>query len=390
MKQVRPSILIVEDDEAALASLCNMTAMNYPGMTVHGMADGRTALECFKKHSPQIVVTDIGMPVMNGISMAAEIKALSPEVAIIALTSHSESKFLLKAIEIGIDHYLLKPVACDKLFTVIDDKISQEKERDRRQEVEIALRQSQNELQMANLLLEQRVSERTADLLSSIRELEAFSYSVSHDLRAPLRHINSFSSILIEDFSGALPEPAVRYLERICSASSKMGALIDHLLELSRVGRAELKLGPVDLSDLASSILDSLQETEPKRRVHCSVERGITVLGDRALMNQLLQNLLGNAWKYTSQKPLAHIEFGKTLVAGQPTFFVKDDGAGFDMEYKDNLFVAFQRLHSGEFEGDGIGLATAQRIVKRHGGQIWAGGKVGVGATFYFTLPVHF
>ena len=390
MPQSTLSILFVEDDAAALASLCAMTAMKYPDLAIHGSDSGQSALECFKLHAPDIVVTDINMPIMSGISMAAEIKAINPQVAIIALTSYSEAKFLLHAIEIGIDHYLLKPLVCEKLYAVIDRNIGLKREQAQRRQAERALLKSQDELRLANLLLEQRVSERTADLQASIQELESFSYSVSHDLRAPLRHINSFSSILVEEFASELPAPVRSYLDRICNASSGMGVLIDHLLELSRVGRGELKLGPVDLSGLARSILVGLTESDPTRCVEFTVEEGITVLGDCALMKQLLMNLLGNAWKYSANKPSAHIEFGRTFQAGQATFFVKDDGAGFDMRYKDNLFVAFQRLHGDEYQGDGIGLATAQRIVRRHGGHMWARGKVDKGATFYFTLPVHF
>jgi len=384
------SILIVEDDDAARGSLCNLTAMNYPGVVIRSADNGKSGLECFAKYRPGIVLTDISMPVMDGISMAAEMKSLNPEAVIIALTSYSDTRFLLKSIEIGIDHYLLKPLVCEKLYAVIDKNINGITQNSRRKQMEIALLKSQNDLKMANELLEQRVSERTADLQASIREQESFSYSVSHDLRAPLRHINSFSAILVEEYGVQIPLEAHGYLERIRSASSRMGALIDHLLELSRVGRAQIKLGPVDLSELAGTILRMLQETEPQRSLECRIEEGITVLGDQSLLRQLLENLLGNAWKYTAQKPCARIEFGRTFVLKQPALFVKDNGAGFDMEYKEKLFGAFQRLHGSEFAGDGIGLTTAQRIIHRHGGHIWAEGRVDEGATFYFTLPVYF
>jgi PAS domain S-box-containing protein len=259
-----------------------------------------------------------------------------------------------------------------------------------RKQMQDALLKNQNDLKLANELLEQRVIERTADLEAAIREQESFSYSVSHDLRAPLRHINSFSSILIEEHGGELSPKARDYLDRICAASSRMGALIDHLLKLSRVTRAEIKLGTVNLSELAGSALRMFQETEPKRRAECVIERNIKVLGDQALLLQLLENLLGNAWKYTSKKAEARIEFGRCLVCGEEAFFVRDNGAGFDMAYRKKLFETFGRLHGAEFEGIGIGLATAQRIIQRHGGKIWAEGVVDRGATFYFTLPVYF
>jgi two-component system, sensor histidine kinase and response regulator len=383
------SILIVEDNEAARNSLSNLLTMRYPEMVVHCSDNGLSGLECFKAYSPDLVVTDISMPALDGISMAAEIKQLNPEVAIIALTSYTDIRFLLKSIEIGIDHYLLKPLVCEKLYAVIDKNLTLISDLSHRKQMEAALLKSQNDLKLANEQLEQRVNERTAELQVLIREQEAFSYSVSHDLRAPLRHMNNFSAILVEEYRESLPAPARDYLDRIRSASRRMGDLIDHLLELSRVGRAQIKVGPVNLSKLASATLNQLQEADPKRLAEISIQKDLTARGDHALLGQLLENLIGNAWKYTSQKPVAHIQFGKTSLSGQPTYFVRDNGAGFDMAYKHNLFEAFQRLHSSEFEGDGIGLATAQRIIHRHGGEIWAEGMVDQGATFYFTLPGH-
>jgi light-regulated signal transduction histidine kinase (bacteriophytochrome) len=236
-------------------------------------------------------------------------------------------------------------------------------------------------------LLDQRVNERTAFLEAAIREQESFSYSVSHDLRAPLRHINSFSTILIADHAKDLPAEAQEYLERICHASQKMGALIDHLLDLAKVAKAKINLQNVNLSKMAASTLRMFQETEPDHGAELVVEQGITAVGDRTLLRQLLQNLLGNAWKYTSKKKPARIHFGRANLSGKEAYFVKDNGAGFDMAYGQKMFNPFERLHGSEFEGLGIGLATVLKIVERHGGAIWAEGSVGEGATFYFTLP---
>lgn len=244
----------------------------------------------------------------------------------------------------------------------------------------------QKALEEANDLLEVRVAERTSKLEAAIREQESFSYSVSHDLRAPLRHINSFSAILSEDFADEIPPAAKPYLDRIRTASKRMGDLIDHLLELSRVGRAKLKRLPVNLSELAESVLSGFRETEPDRVVETFVEGNVQVMGDPELLRQLLENLLGNAWKYTSKTPHPKIELGSLIRGGRMVIYVKDNGVGFNMQYKDKLFVAFQRLHSAEFEGEGIGLKTAQRIVERHDGEIWAEGEEGAGASFYFTL----
>ncbi|MBJ6802593.1 PAS domain-containing sensor histidine kinase [Geomonas propionica] len=243
-----------------------------------------------------------------------------------------------------------------------------------------------DELKQANELLEQRVSQRTADLQAAIREQESFSYSVSHDLRAPLRHISSYSSILIEDYGPALPYEARTYLDRMRGAANQMGALIDHLLELSRVARAAITPQPMDLSAAAAAILQMLQETEPHRLVCQEIEPGLSVKGDVHLVKQLLGNLLGNAWKYTAKTSFPRIAVGKTMISGGEVFFVTDNGAGFDMDYQAKLFKPFERLHGSEFDGVGIGLATSHQIVERHGGRIWGEGTVGKGATFYFTL----
>jgi len=252
------------------------------------------------------------------------------------------------------------------------------------------LKRIQEEINCLNAELEQRIFERTSDLEAAIREQEAFSYSVSHDLRAPLRHINSFSAILLEDYGPLLPAEGLAYLNRITGATRGLGELIDHLLELSRVGRTALNLESVDLSGLAREIAKILQETEPQRCAEFFIEDNVVALGDRTLLQQLLENLFGNAWKYSSGRPVTRIEFGRTFATGEESLFVQDNGVGFDMAYSGNLFKIFQRLHGPEFEGTGIGLATAQRIIKRHGGSIWGEGRVGRGATFYFTLPVHY
>ncbi|WP_224983825.1 PAS domain-containing sensor histidine kinase [Geomonas agri] len=239
-----------------------------------------------------------------------------------------------------------------------------------------------------NAGLDQRVRERTAELEEAIREQEAFSYSVSHDLRAPLRHINSYSSMIEEDYGEQLCAEARTYLHRIQGASSRMGSMIDQLLELSRMSRATMVFDSVDLSELVRQALRMFRETEPQREVEAVVQEQVMAWGDRSLLRQLIENLIGNAWKYTAKKEQARIEFGTCEKEGEQVIFVQDNGAGFDMAYRHKLFRAFERLHgSAEFDGAGIGLATSHRIVKRHGGRIWAEGKVGEGATFYFTIP---
>jgi signal transduction histidine kinase len=242
-------------------------------------------------------------------------------------------------------------------------------------------------LKAARNELEQRVEERTAELAAANKELEAFSYSVSHDLRAPLRSIDGFSQALAEDYGDKLDSEAMGHLRRVRAAAQRMGLLIDDMLNLSRVTRAEMHRERVDLSEIARSIASELQKTDCQREAEWVIEDGIEVYGDSRLLRVVLDNLLANAWKYTSKHARARIEFGYDQHNGKATYFVKDDGAGFDPDHAGMLFGAFQRLHKlAEFPGTGVGLATVHRIVHRHGGRVWAEGAVEKGATFYFTL----
>ncbi|MFZ0546314.1 MAG: PAS domain S-box protein [Candidatus Promineifilaceae bacterium] len=236
--------------------------------------------------------------------------------------------------------------------------------------------------------LEQRVTERTAQLEAANKELEAFSYSVSHDLRAPLRSIDGFSQALLEDYLESLDDDAQDYLKRVRAASQRMAQLIDDMLMLSRITRSEMNRETVDLSRIAKSIAENLTQTEPERQVEFDIPPNVTVEADRHLMEVVLENLIGNAWKFTSKNATARIEFGTITQSNEhPAYFVRDNGAGFDMTYSGKLFGAFQRLHSSsDFPGTGIGLATVQRVINRHGGSVWAESKENQGATFYFTI----
>ena len=248
-------------------------------------------------------------------------------------------------------------------------------------------RWAEEQLRDANENLEIRVQERTRALKSANQELEAFSYSVSHDLRAPLRAMDGFSQALMEDYSATLDAGGKKYLSRIVQNSQRMGDLIDDPLELSRITRREMRREPVDLSEMAQGIIEKLRQTETERQVSAVVAEDLKVNGDEGLLRVMLENLLGNAWKFTRKHPTANIEVGRIDKDGRPAYFVSDDGAGFDMAYADKLFAPFQRLHrSAEFEGTGIGLATVQRIISRHGGSVWAESTEGQGATIYFTL----
>ncbi|UFS72196.1 ATP-binding protein [Geomonas sp. RF6] len=235
--------------------------------------------------------------------------------------------------------------------------------------------------------LERQLSECRTRLEASNKELETFSYSVSHDLRAPLRHIDGFSKALLDDYGDKLDEEGKEYLGRICQATQKMGQLIDDVLKMARVTRAELDRQNVNLSVVAQVIALEMKHADPARQVEFHIEKGLTAHADPRLTRLLLENLLGNAWKFTGKREDALIEFGATEGEGETVYFVRDNGAGFDMAYAGKLFSLFQRLHrADEFEGSGVGLAVAHRIVRRHGGRIWGEGSPGSGATFYFTL----
>lgn len=234
---------------------------------------------------------------------------------------------------------------------------------------------------------EARLAQQKIQLEATYKELEAFSYSVSHDLKAPLRALDGFSEMVLEDYNDKLDATGKDYLQRIREASQTMARLIDDILKLSQVSRSEVDFEEVNLSQLAGSIADELRVNQPERSVELIIAPGIIVKGDRQLLQILLRNLLENAWKYTGKCSQARIKLGATQQDGKAVYFMKDNGVGFDMHYADKLFTPFRRLHSSkEYPGTGIGLALAQRIVRRHGGSIWAEAKINQGATFYFML----
>jgi PAS domain S-box-containing protein len=246
---------------------------------------------------------------------------------------------------------------------------------------------AEREVQRLNEQLSKLVDERTAELATANKELEAFAYTVSHDLRAPLRTMDGFSQAVLEDYSESLDETGQNYLQRIRQAANKMGNLIEDILGLSRVTRADMDRTPLNMSLMVEEVTVELQRGDPDRKVDVVIAEDIKARCDRRLMRAVFQNLLGNAWKFTSQTEAAKIEFGTMEVEGETVYFVRDNGAGFDMEFSEKLFKPFQRLHGvEEFEGSGIGLATVERAIERHGGRVWADSTIGKGATFYFTI----
>jgi signal transduction histidine kinase len=280
---------------------------------------------------------------------------------------------------------------CQQIIRVLNAEHKRDEALRELQASEAQQRRLAEQLAELNRDLERRVMARTAELEIANKHLESFSYSVSHDLRAPLRVIAGFSNILAQDYAEALGEEGRQHLGRVTASARNMGELIEGLLTLSRVVSADLRRAPVDLSALAEEVRREICDAGPGRAAEFVIHSGLRVIGDRALLRAVLSNLIGNAWKFTSKCARARIEIGKREVEeGRTVYFVKDNGAGFEMKYAEKLFGAFQRLHSQEeFPGTGIGLATVERIIMKHGGQIWAESSPGDGATFLFTLPAE-
>ncbi|HEY5940989.1 MAG TPA: response regulator [Gemmatimonadales bacterium] len=380
----RVNILLVDDQPANLIALEAM--LHGLGQNLIKAESGREALKWLLTHEFAVILLDVKMPEMDGFETATLIRERdkSRHTPILFLTAADKSQDqAVRGYAVGAVDYLVKPVVPE----IVRSKVAVFVELAKKSELLRRQTQLLVESEQAARELAETRAELVRDLEHKNRELESFSYAVSHDLRAPLRRIDSFSRAILESQGEKLDDPGRRYLDRVREASQQMSQLIDDVLYLSRVTRADLREQDVDLSGLATLLLLRLQESEPARKVEIKVRPGVVVTGDGQLLRIALENLLENAWKFTGKQPDSRIEFGVTQASGEPTYFVRDNGAGFDMTYADRLFGPFQRLHAqGEFPGSGIGLATVQRIIHRHGGQVWAEGLVGQGATFQFTL----
>ena len=378
------NILLVDDQPANLIALEAM--LQGLDQNLIKAESGRQALKLLLTHDFAVILLDVKMPEMDGFETATLIRQRdkSRHTPILFLTAADNTQAqAVRGYALGAVDYLVKPVVPEFVRSKVAVFVELAKK------TELLKRQAQllAESEQAAVELAEARAELVRDLEHKNRELESFSYAVSHDLRAPLRRIDSFSRAVLESQADRLDEPGRRFLTRVREASQHMSQLIDDVLYLSRVTRADLREQEVDLSALASLILTRLQDAEPDRTVEVKIRPGVVITGDAQLLKIALENLLENAWKFTNKQPESRIEFGVTQASGEPTYFIRDNGAGFDMAYADRLFGPFQRLHAqDDFPGSGIGLATVQRIIHRHGGRVWAEGLVGQGATFQFTL----
>lgn len=378
------NVLLVDDQPANLLALEAM--LQDLGQNLVKAESGREALRWLLTNECAVILLDVKMPGMDGFETASLIRerGRSRHTPIIFLTAADTDRALAaRGYELGAVDYLAKPVMPEfvRSKVMVFVELARKTALLCRQTEQLQARE-----QDARELAETR-AELVGDLERKNRELETFSYAVSHDLRAPLRRIDSYARAIQETQDGRLDEAGRRYFARIREASQQMAGLIDDVLYLSRVTRTELRTHDVDLSGLVELIVTRLREAEPERAVTVKIRPGVSALGDGQLLRMALENLLENSWKFTTKQAAPRIEFGAVTNGGEPTFFVRDNGVGFDMAYADRLFGPFQRLHlASEFSGTGIGLATVQRIIHRHGGRIWGEGAVGQGATFSFTL----
>lgn len=378
------NILLVDDQPANLVALEAM--LEDLGQNLVRAESGREALKRLLSDDFAVILLDVKMPEMDGFETAELIRQRdrSRHTPILFLTAADTTQTqAVRGYAVGAVDYLIKPVVPEfvRSKVAVFVELAKKNELLRRQAALLA------QSEQAALELAETRAELVRELEHKNRELESFSYAVSHDLRAPLRRIDSFSRAILESQGRRLDDEGRKFLSRVREASQQMAQLIDDVLYLSRVTRTDLRDQDVDLSEVAELVVSRLQEGQPNRRMEVKIRPGVVVTGDGQLLKIALENLLQNAWKFTGKQSEPRIEFGVTQTSGEPTYFIRDNGAGFEMTYAARLFGPFQRLHSQqEFPGNGIGLATVQRIIHRHGGKVWAEGLVGQGATFYFTL----
>ncbi|TSA30699.1 MAG: hybrid sensor histidine kinase/response regulator [Bacteroidetes bacterium] len=376
-----------------------------------------TAVEAYEtaiKDPPVLIISDIVMPGMDGYEFCKKLKGNPDlrEVPIILLTSLRDPLDIIRGLQAGADNFITKPYEEKYLLSRINYLLANREIRragggemvleivfrgnkyainsDKKQILDLLLSVYEAAVQRNDelILAQEQLQTMNENLVSANRELEAFSYTVSHDLRSSLHTIFGYTQLMLEDYIDQIEPEAIGYLNTILTASKNMSQLIDGLLKFSRSGRAKVEKELINLSEIAHQVIQLNFQRDPSRVVHIKIEQGITGYADKNLLGVVLDNLLGNAWKYSGKKEEAEIGFGMTELDGEKVYFVKDNGAGFYMNKADKMFNPFERFHSSEeFSGTGVGLATVRRILEKHDGRIWAESKIGEGSTFYFTLP---
>lgn len=405
---VGEDILVIEDSPTQAIHLKHLLEKH--GHRVSTAGNGREALTLLTGEKPGLIISDILMPELDGYELCRIIKANQSyrDIPVILLTSLADPKDVIKGLECGADNFITKPYSEEHLLARIEHtRIIRNATETADMEICFAGRKyliSAGRRQILNLLLStyeaaigknhelirarDELKDLNAKLAATNRELEAFNYTVSHDLRSPLTGIAGYCQLLMEACAGRLDEQCAGYIRGIAKSAHRMDQLITTILRFSRITSSNLHRETVNLSQISRAIAAQLRLNEPQRRVTFNIAEGALVSGDTRLLKVVMDNLLGNAWKYTGKQDEATIEFGGTQRNGKQVWYVRDNGPGFDMKLADRLFIPFQRLHdSEEFEGHGIGLATVLRIIERHGGRVWAEGEPGKGAAFFFILP---
>jgi hypothetical protein len=384
-------LLVVDDEMAQMKALC--TTLEIEGYQTTGYSSPQAALENLRAGEHELLLTDLMMPDLDGIGLIKAARAIDPEIAGVVMTGHGTIDTAVAAMQVGALDYVLKPFKLNAILTVIGRALDIRR------------------LRLENAALQRREREQAAELAAAYRDLESFSYSVSHDLRSPLRAIRGFTDMYLSEFGEGIPEEGRRRLNQVIAGAERMDQLIEDLLKFCRFSRAPLNRRPVDLNAIVKRVLNDLRTREPERIIDVQLEELPGCEGDPSLLEQVVINLLSNAFKFTRKVANARVQIG-TIVqeaasqedaaahgspapaegtrATERVYFVRDNGAGFDMQYADNLFGVFQRLHSREqFEGTGVGLSIVQRILQRHGGRIWAESAPGCGATFSFVVSAR-
>jgi signal transduction histidine kinase len=362
-----PRILVVDDEPAQMTALCE--TLRDHGYEISGFSSGKPALAALQAAKFDLLLADLMMPEMDGIALLQAALAEDPDIVGIIMTGAGTIGSAVEAMKSGALDYILKPFKLSVILPVISRALAMRR------------------LRLENTELAQRLHERADELEAANKELEAFSYSVSHDLRAPLRAIDGYCRMIEEDLGDKLDEVGKRLFKVVRGSSHKMGLLIDDLLAFSRLGRQPMSVRHIDMHSLVNETWSEMRESSREGAPEFRLQSLPAAWGDRALLKQVWTNLLSNAMKYSGKREQPVIEVGVEDHDAGVIYHVKDNGAGFDMRYAERLFGVFQRLHSEkEFSGTGIGLAIVQRVVTRHGGRIWAEGKVDGGAKFYFTL----